>query len=439
MKNSGVKFQRLLRYLFPPEPERTPDEERRRIRVVTVFTVFAAGIALVVGPDIYRKYDGYLSIIPYGYAAAVGLLLLMRRVIGRRFPFVELNAVAAGIIVVYGVCVGGFDNAGHIWSFVFILVAAYALGHRTALCIYVFLLILFSAALFIPGNPLLMASYTFGFKIRFILAFTLTAITVYMIEIALARSKHEQSRLLTELTVLNEKKNEYLGMAAHDLRNPLMAIVGLADLMASDIRHGHTDRDQMIDDLKKISRVGIEMGRHLTEILDISAIESGKVHLYLTDVDINELLADCVKMHERAAVAKEIHLTVNYDRHSPRLKLDPLKISSVIDNLLSNAVKYTHAGGRIRVYLENHASMISLHVEDTGQGLSEEDLKKVFTSFKRLSATPTGGESSTGLGLAIVKKIVELHGGRVSVESRPGKGSTFSVELPKPVSKSRTV
>jgi two-component system, sensor histidine kinase and response regulator len=102
----------------------------------------------------------------------------------------------------------------------------------------------------------------------------------------------------------------------------------------------------------------------------------------------------------------------------------------VMANLLSNAIKYSHPGGRVRIACEARPGEVVTHVKDTGQGLTPQDLEAIFKRFGKLSARPTGGESSTGLGLAIVKKIVELHGGRIWVESERGKGSTFSFSLP---------
>ncbi|MBL7994539.1 hypothetical protein JNM05_04130 [bacterium] len=239
-----------------------------------------------------------------------------------------------------------------------------------------------------------------------------------------------KARLVTELKMLNEKKNEYLGIVAHDLRNPLSTILGYAELLIEDFHKGKIILPDAVEDLTKIAGVSRHMNRFITELLDISSIESGKVRMDLRKSDLKIIVEDCAYLHRRASQNKNIELILDYDSPLPLVNVDTSKISSVIDNLLSNAIKYSFPGGKVRVFFENKESEIVTHVQDTGQGLSEDDLKKVFTSFKRLSSRPTGGEPSTGLGLAIVKKIVELHQGRVWVNSDVGKGSTFSFSLP---------
>lgn len=233
-----------------------------------------------------------------------------------------------------------------------------------------------------------------------------------------------------ELAKLNEKKNEYLGFVAHDLRNPLTTIIGYIDLVIDDIRNGRFRSESGIKDLSKISKVGTHMAGFISELLDISAIESGKVRLDIKDAFIEDILKETQILHERQAEQKNITLKVQTMTGLPAVRIDRQKISSVIDNLLTNAFKYTFPGGTVKLYGEIHGKEVWLHVEDNGQGLDENDLQTIFTSFKRLSARPTGGESSTGLGLAIVKKTVEIHGGRVWVESKKGKGSVFSFSLP---------
>ena len=131
-----------------------------------------------------------------------------------------------------------------------------------------------------------------------------------------------------------------------------------------------------------------------------------------------------------ATADTSIRLVLDEPAELPSVLVDQRMIKEVIDNLVSNAIKYTSPGGEVRVSCERFDGELVTHVRDTGQGLTEDDMKNVFRTFKRLSAKPTGGETSTGLGLAIVKKIVEVHGGRVWVESAEGVGSTFSFSLP---------
>jgi signal transduction histidine kinase/ligand-binding sensor domain-containing protein len=240
-----------------------------------------------------------------------------------------------------------------------------------------------------------------------------------------------KTRILEELKLLNEKKNEFLGIAAHDLRNPLSTITLCADLTLETIEDNNFDLEQCKKDLQQISRVSRHMANLLTELLDYSSIESGKVRLDLHKENLSAIIEECEKLHKRSAEQKQIELVFEGNEFLSTVLVDRSKISTVIDNLMTNAIKYTYPGGKVRVYCESGpANNVITHIEDTGQGLSEDDLEKVFTTFKKLSARPTGGESSTGLGLAIVKKIVEMHKGRVWVESQQGKGSRFSFSLP---------
>jgi len=239
-----------------------------------------------------------------------------------------------------------------------------------------------------------------------------------------------KARLLEEAKILNDQKNEYLGTVVHDLRNPMTAIMGYTEMLISDIG---TDRSEKKDLLKSLDRV-LTISRHMSffisQLLDIATIESGKVHLERKRVSIARIVHENSPIHYRRAEQKNINLKIEPLNHLPHILADYLKIEAVIDNLITNAIKYTFSGGLIRVFGESKENEVIIHIEDTGQGLTAEDLRKVFTTFTKLSAKPTAGETSTGLGLAIVKKIVEIHGGKVWVKSEHGKGSTFSFSLP---------
>lgn len=240
-----------------------------------------------------------------------------------------------------------------------------------------------------------------------------------------------KARLLEELRVLNEVKNEFLGMAAHDLRNPLSGIIGQVALLISDLERGTLNPVEGVVDLQYIQRAAEHMAHLVGELLDISAIESGKVHLRLASLNLTALIRERCRYYQRVAAQKKIRLEFQEPGTGlPEVTGDGERLQEVLDNLLSNAVKYTYPGGQVDIWSESSNGEVRVLVKDTGQGLTPQDLNGIFGTFRKLSARPTAGEPSTGLGLAIVKKSVELHGGRVWVESKKGVGSTFGFALP---------
>jgi len=233
-----------------------------------------------------------------------------------------------------------------------------------------------------------------------------------------------------QLEVLIEEKNELMRIAAHDMRTPLTSVVGYLGLTIDGIRQGRVDDETAVGDLEEARGATKRVADLLSGMLDISAIEVGKLTLERQRCSLHELLEERSRFHRRLAEKKGIELEIHADPACPPLALDRGRIGEVVDNLLSNAIKYTFPGGRIRLAQECREDQVVVEVSDTGQGLDESDLQKAFRTFQRLSAQPTGGEPSSGLGLAIVKKIVELHGGSVGVRSQKGEGSTFFFTLP---------
>ncbi|KAB2880801.1 HAMP domain-containing histidine kinase [bacterium] len=239
-----------------------------------------------------------------------------------------------------------------------------------------------------------------------------------------------KTKILEELKKLNEAKNEFLGVVAHDLRNPLGNIANFAKLLLMDIEMDSldlTNAKKMLDRINQSSKNLVEI---VGGLLNLSAIESGKITLNLKKEKIDSILSECEEVHKNAAQNKNIQLIIEKNKSLPEIAVDKLRIMEVFDNLISNGIKYSHSGGRVRIYCEANTKEVITHVEDTGQGLTEQDLQSIFSKFTRLSSKPTAGESSTGLGLSIVKKIVEIHGGRVWVQSTKNVGSTFSFSIP---------
>lgn len=244
----------------------------------------------------------------------------------------------------------------------------------------------------------------------------------------LADAQRELAKKNAALAALNEQKNRLLGMAAHDLRNPLGVIMSYAkflDRMAG-ARLDEKER-QFVAQIGKSSEF---MLRLLEDLLDVSQIESGKLNLALAPVDLAALVANNVALNRVLAGAKQIVIELESPETPTAVLADATKIEQVLNNLISNAVKYSHAGTAVRVSVGADDKEIVVAVRDQGQGIPEAELSKLFQPFSKTSVKSTAGEKSTGLGLAISRKIVEGHGGRIRVDSRVGEGSTFSFSLP---------
>ncbi|MBZ0111732.1 MAG: HAMP domain-containing histidine kinase, partial [Thermoanaerobaculia bacterium] len=238
-----------------------------------------------------------------------------------------------------------------------------------------------------------------------------------------------KGRLLVELEELNDTKNEFLGIVAHDLRSPLSGIIGFSETLIRLREEGRLD-DRFLDrSLKNILGCGQHMLELIGELLDVAAIEAGRVDLKLTQERFSDLVTERLVLHEGAARAKDIALGVDGLLDPAEVMVDRIRVVEVLDNFISNAIKFTQPGGQVLVACRTQDSELITSVVDNGLGLFPEELEQVF-SGKRSSARPTGGETSTGLGLTIAKRLVELHRGRVWVESEKGKGSTFSFALP---------
>lgn len=249
-----------------------------------------------------------------------------------------------------------------------------------------------------------------------------------------------------DLIALNEQKNEFLGIAAHDLRNPLANIMTVGALLREDLAAYEAEMPPESVPLPPSARWGtrtIETSAakmlHLVEnLLDVNALERGAIKLTLESVDIAQLAETSLERFRHVAHAKSITLqreiVPDDDDNGKKEALahaDRGYTEQVLDNLVSNAIKYSPHGKRVLVRVKAGDGTVRVEVQDEGPGLSENDKTRLFGTFARLSALPTGGEQSTGLGLSIVKKLVEAMQGRVWCESEVGKGATFIVELPK--------
>ncbi len=238
---------------------------------------------------------------------------------------------------------------------------------------------------------------------------------------------YEQLRAEKEkLKAANAEKDKFLGIAAHDLRNPLSSIQGYAELL----HDGNYDDALTKKFLKIITGATHGMLALLEDLLDISKIESGAIELQKQPWDISQMIQNRIDLAVVAATQKKITVTCSLTQ-GIIVEMDRHKMEQVIDNLLSNAIKFTLPDKSIHVMVENAGSIVKVSVRDEGIGIPPEEHHRLFKPFSRTTARPTGNEKSTGLGLAIASKIVHAHGGNMGVESAVDGGSIFYFTVPK--------
>jgi len=243
-----------------------------------------------------------------------------------------------------------------------------------------------------------------------------------------ATLQRELVKTNAELAILNEHKNRVLGMAAHDLRNPLGAIHSYAGFLEEEAGASLSpEHREFVTTIKDLSEFVLRM---VTDLLDVSAIEAGRLRLDRAPTDLVELLLRSVKLNGVLATRKDIAVTLESGGARPMVNLDGGKIEQVLNNLIGNAVAFSHRHRPVAVRLGVDESTVTVAVEDRGQGIPAADVPLLFKPFSRTSVRGTEGEQSTGLGLAIVRNIVEGHGGRIWLDSQVGVGSTFFFTLP---------
>jgi signal transduction histidine kinase len=248
----------------------------------------------------------------------------------------------------------------------------------------------------------------------------------------LVRAMHyaiERKRVLIELQQLNEVKNQLLGMAAHDLRNPL-SVIQTASSFLLDESGKLLPEETRIDFLRRMKGSSEFMLKLIDDLLDVAKIESGKLDLDLSDVDMAGIIDDNLVLNGMLAEKKNIRLNFSRGAELPKLRADQGKVEQVLNNLISNALKFSLPDTEVKVTAQQMNGSVVVSVEDHGLGIPAGELDKLFKPFGRTSVRSTAGEKSTGLGLAISRKIIERHGGRIWASSEVGKGSTFSFALP---------
>jgi signal transduction histidine kinase len=250
------------------------------------------------------------------------------------------------------------------------------------------------------------------------------------------RELQEKNRVLeaslAKLRELDRMKSNFIGTMSHELRTPLTSVIGYSEMMLEGLG-GPLTQEQ-----KEYVSIIMEKGENLlqliTSILDITKIEAGRMRLVLSEIEVAQFVADAAATVLPQARKKKIALSCEVGRDLPRMVVDREKLRQALLNLLSNALKFTSSGGEIVVSAQAApGDRIAIGVRDTGIGIPEEHLGRVFDVFYQVDGSNTREYGGAGLGLAIVKSFVEAHGGEVQVRSKPDQGSAFSLLLPREV------
>ncbi len=277
------------------------------------------------------------------------------------------------------------------------------------------------------SNAFWVGTAIFSIALFLAIIFEMMASRTRIVESEVQMRTEELTQANQKLVELNELKNKFLGIASHDLRNPLASIRGYSKFLLDKGRQVKEDtRQEFLTTIKNVSGNMLEL---ISNLLDISVIESGQLQLNPEKSSIKKLAEEKIHLQQILADKKNIVLHADLEE-VPEFYFDANRMGQVVDNLLSNAVKYSPPDKEIFIKLVSNEETMTLSVKDEGPGISLDEQGQLFQHFKKLSARPTGGESSSGLGLAIAQRIVEEHQGDIGVDSQLGHGATFHFSLP---------
>ncbi len=231
------------------------------------------------------------------------------------------------------------------------------------------------------------------------------------------------------LTLAGKAKSEFLANMSHELRTPLNSIIGFSELMVQKIPGELNEKQEHY--VKNVIKSGKHLLGLINDILDLSSVEAGKIELVIERISVAETINETLNLIKEKASKHGITINKELDLQLEFIDADRQRVKQVLFNLLSNAVKFSKPeGGTVTIKIKKEDDLAAFTVSDTGIGIRDEDMDKLFKEFEQLDTGITRKYGGTGLGLAISKKLVELHGGKIKAESEYGKGSTFTFYLP---------
>ncbi|MGM9924594.1 MAG: two-component system histidine kinase PnpS [Bacillus sp. (in: firmicutes)] len=233
---------------------------------------------------------------------------------------------------------------------------------------------------------------------------------------------------ITELKKLEQMRKDFVANVSHELRTPITSIKGFSEtLLDGDLKDEKTIRDFLTIILNESDR----LQTLVQELLELSKIEKSEFRLSITKLDLNSLLSETTTIFEQKAARRNIHFRLKEADKPVIVEGDTYRLKQVFINLISNAINYTQAGGKVEVIVSENDHFASVEVKDTGIGIEQKEIPRIFERFYRVDRDRSRNSGGTGLGLAIVKHLVEAHQGQLQVISEPGKGTSFIVKLKK--------
>ncbi|HPN14213.1 MAG TPA: ATP-binding protein [Spirochaetota bacterium] len=395
---------------------------------------------------VFFVIDNYILYIIVTYVGAIGVciffILFLHSFLKIRFNKFTIALLSVHILLIIIIIIE-LITTGHIVLFnkyifnFFILSALLVLIYGDILCIYgITKKIPFATQLFV-GTFLLSLSYAISVIVFLEIAkifiplsegfFLMTIIFASTLAVRFSQVHTDLEKAHSDLLVLDKMKNDFLATTTHELRTPLHGIMGITESIA-DGTLGPVNEEQK-ENLELVKSCADQLNGLVGEILDFSKIRAGKVDLILERFSPGDVIGSVVSLLRMHAESKGIGITLDAGA-LPHVSADKNRIRQVLLNLVGNAVKYTERGAVTVKAEPEGARAIRVTVSDTGPGISPKDMGRIWSPFDRGGDADTRGTSGTGLGLAIAKEIVELHGGSIDAQSKPGEGSTFSFVLP---------
>lgn len=238
---------------------------------------------------------------------------------------------------------------------------------------------------------------------------------------------------LTEIRRLEEVRRDFIANLSHELKTPLTAIQGFSETL---LESRGEDEERKRKHIEVIFRHATDLGHLMENLLNLSKIESGKEEIRMESIQLRPFIDHLLDRFSVPSEVRKIQIHNEVPENAPPLQADPHKLNQILANLVDNAVKYTPEGGEVWIRSEVKAKEYEIEVQDNGPGIPKEDQSRIFERFYRVDKARSRETGGAGLGLAIVKHLVELHGGRIDVDSTPGKGSKFQILLPAIVTQS---